>query len=180
MIWGHRHLGARRLAFRNDYCRTCKTVVRAERTRTFWFVTFILVPIVPLGIRRRWLCPACTFPVHATPAWGGARKLVLAVILALVAVAAWQASFEDADQHPIFYATFIGILSLAPILLTLSALRHRDDPSLDEGLRDVPPTEDERCPFCNAPLTRDGGRLKCRGCDVERLPSPQPSTITRR
>lgn len=172
MIWGTRHTGARRLAFRNDWCRTCRTPVRASLTRSSWWLTIFWVPVVPLGRRTRWLCDSCSFPTRATAAWGAKRRLVLALLLGLGSIGLWVEPPTTAVEEPELFAVFRWTITLLPVALVASTWWRRNDPSLRQGLEQVPPTDDRECPYCTRPLVHSRGVDHCPGCSVERHPTP--------
>ena len=174
MIWGTRHTHARRLAFRNDWCRTCRKPVRAARTRTWWWFTVFWIPLLPLGVRRRWLCDECGFPAHAVAIWGARRRLVLALLLALGAVGLWIEPPPTAAEEPELFAVFRWIVTLVPVALAISTWWRRNDPSLAQGLQQVAATEDRHCPYCSVALVHQRGVDSCPRCGIERATSVQP------
>ena len=55
-----RYFWARRiLAFRNDYCLTCRAARMAFLHRTFDVFHLFWIPVLPLGFWQRWRCGVC-------------------------------------------------------------------------------------------------------------------------
>ena len=53
------------VAFRNDFCLRCDEQTIALSERTFDVLHFFWIPILPVGLWRRWFCSQCGYkPSH--------------------------------------------------------------------------------------------------------------------
>jgi hypothetical protein len=54
----------RRVAFRNDYCMACNAPRRAVQIRTLDVIHLYFIPLLPLGLWKRWCCCTCGMNPH--------------------------------------------------------------------------------------------------------------------
>src|SRR5258708_1790660 len=58
-VHGQYHFRPKRTAFRNDFCLFCEKPRRAIQVRTLDVWHFFWIPLIPLGLWKRWHCTAC-------------------------------------------------------------------------------------------------------------------------
>jgi hypothetical protein len=166
VIHGVYHWRPRRIAFRNDYCRHCAAPRLAVQVRTFDVLHLFWLPLLPLGLWRRWRCSICGLDPHARTRTRRGFKVAGAVILALISVAAWVAPSETEPDQAVLW----GMRLVTPLLLGLairSILGHRPEPALEGLLAGVVPFEGHACPLCGGELL-SLPRLHCVRCGAER------------
>ena len=166
IVKGIYHFGKKPLAFRNDYCRSCDAYVMSLQRRSFMFGHLFWIPILPLGIRRRWLCLKCGEPAHAAPGVHRAFKWFLVAFLAMAAWGGWLGPVP-AEDAAVTWSLRIG-LPLAALALAVSAIRQKPWPDLQEKLAQVIPSRTLECPFCRSPLMPQPEGARCLRCGIDR------------
>ena len=152
-------------AFRNDYCLSCEESRRSIQIRSFNVLHLFWIPLLPLGLWKRWLCTVCSENPHAPVKtrrpflWLG-----LAALLALTLVF-WLAPMEP-DEVFLVWLVRIG-LPLGALVLLWHLLRTPKDPSLREKLAMVEAATDTVCPFCGSQLLV-GTHCSCPICGALR------------
>ena len=153
------HWWPKRVAFRNDYCFTCKQERRAVRVRTFDVGCFLGIPVLPVGFWKHWLCSHCGKDPHAYRGTSSSSKWIAVVLLVLVGV---------------FFLVEPGVpwgarlsVSMVALALVLYLLRSPTEVALKERLAVVPAAIDTTCPFCSAPMI-SGTQWVCSACGVVR------------
>jgi hypothetical protein len=165
IIHGAYHFWPKRVAFRNDYCLSCRGVRRSVRTRTFDVGHVFWIPVLPVGFWKRWACSACGRDPHANPKTRRSYKWAGLICLIFVSVIFWA---TPAPPDFVVGGWVIRVsFPLAAILLLRHLLRTPRDLSLKEQLATVPPASEAICPFCTTPLV-GGDRWSCPGCGVIR------------
>jgi hypothetical protein len=158
----------KRLAFRNDFCRTCQVPRRAEQWRTFdaWHIFWI--PLIPLGFWKRWLCAGCGKQPHIATGTRRPFKWIGFAILILFSPLFW---FMPPDpEFPVAVLWLLRIASpVGAVLLLAHLLRTAKDPTFKEQLAGVPPANDTVCPFCGTQLLMMASQTSCPRCYVVRL-----------
>ena len=174
MIWhGAYRWFPRKVGFRNDYCMTCRAPRRAEQVRTFDVLHLNLVPVLPLGFRRRWVCQECGLRPRQV-------RLTLRLIAQMVLVASlieaatfWGSIFfvglaiaEDVDAF-----WFLGVICsvVAVALGGYLIFWPPAGPSYEELRQSVPAANDTKCPFCGTPLIDEFFDCHCPDCGAKRL-----------
>ncbi len=166
IVHGVYHFFPEKLAFRNDYCLTCRSVRTAVQVRTFDVGHIFWIPILPVGFWKRWHCVVCNNDPHATPGTRRVFKWLGLFVLLVFSAAFWTIPVEP-DIQVLSWAIRIGA-PIGALLTLIYLLRTPPDPSLQELLKTVPPTEDSSCPFCHIPLMV-GDRTYCPQCLVMRI-----------
>jgi hypothetical protein len=64
IFYGFYRFQQKRVAFRNDYCRSCAQPRRSVQIRSFNAGHIFWIPILPLGYYKRWLSTACGRDPH--------------------------------------------------------------------------------------------------------------------
>src|ERR1035438_6787107 len=65
IVRGAFHFRPKRVAFRDDYCLSCRAPRRAVAVRTFDVGHIFWIPILPVGFWRHWVCSVCGGDPHA-------------------------------------------------------------------------------------------------------------------
>jgi len=167
IVRGAYHFRPKRVAFRNDYCLSCRAPRRSVAVRSFDVGHIFWIPILPVGFWRHWVCSECGRNPHARSKarryfkWAGLYSLVSA------SVAFWAV---PVDSEFAIGSWIVRIAAPAgAILLFVGLLRAPKALSLRKNLASIPPAADTVCPFCSIPLvpgTRE--RLSCPTCNIVR------------
>jgi hypothetical protein len=166
LIHGAYHFWPKRVAFRNDYCVSCKAPRRAVAVRTFDVGHIFWIPILPVGFWRHWQCSTCGRKPHAGPKSFRLLKWIALSSLIVASVAFWAFPVEsNPGSNFISWLFRVG----APIGATLLLINLLSPRSLREKLATVAAAADAVCPFCATPLVvGTGTRWSCPGCGVVR------------
>jgi hypothetical protein len=165
IIHGVYHFWPKRVAFRNDYCLSCRNTCRSLAIRTFDVGHIFWIPILPVGAWKHWKCASCGNDPHVSPGTRRSFKWAGLVLLMIFAIAFWIEPLDPPDEW-ISWIFRVGAPVGAALLLA-HLLRSPKETSLRQGLRLVAPANDTICPFCAAPLLA-GERWSCPGCGVVR------------
>lgn len=171
IIHGTYHWKPRRVAFRNDYCRTCEAGRLSVLIRTIDFLHAFWIPILPLGVWSRWHCTHCSSRPHESTRTRRGYKIAGAVILALLSAAAWApwpVLPSDLTDRIMLWALRLG-LPLATVLTIRSAVRHQPEPNFKRLLEQVLPYEGWQCPLCGGQLF-NLPKWHCMNCGAEHRP----------
>ena len=159
IVYGVYRFRPKRVAFRNDYCVTCKQEGRAIGIRTFDVGHIFGIPVLPVGFWKHWCCSSCSKDPHAHRGTGPSLKW--AAILALITLAGLVLAQPGTPWIVRFMITVVVL-----VLLTY-LLRSPLERSLKEKLAVIPAATDTTCPFCATPLV-SGTRWSCPACGVVR------------
>ena len=171
LIHGTYHWRARRIAFRNDFCRTCAQERLALLVRTFDVFHVFWVPVLPLGFWSRWFCTQCGSPPHVSTKTRRGFKVAGAVVCAFAALSTWAVPIAEVGED----AWIVWLMRIAMPLLTVVAVRwafkHPVEPRFLEMLAAVKPFQGWSCPLCSGPLLPDGhADGRCTQCGAEHRP----------
>jgi hypothetical protein len=161
------HFRPKRLAFRNDYCLACQHSRPSVQVRTLDVVHIFWIPILPLGIWKRWLCDTCGRETNVEIRTRRSFKWAGLVVLLLLAVISWAAPVEP-DSRIMIWVLRIGG-SLGALLTLVYLLRTPRDPSWKERIKLIAPATTTICPFCSTPLMTMNDQCTCPACGVVRL-----------
>ena len=167
ILFGVYNFARKNVAFRNDYCLSCKAPRKAVQTRSFDAFHIYYLPLSPLGFWKHWYCSACDNDPHARTTTNRAMKWIGFAILLLLTAVFWVVMPAENDDRVMVWVFRIG----APVgaVLTLVYLeRTPKEPPLQELLAGVPPADETACPFCNTPLLLVANPY-CPKCGVQRL-----------
>jgi hypothetical protein len=164
LVHGHYRFGAKRIAYRNDYCLRCDSVRMALLFRTFDVGHLFFVPLLPLGHRRRWRCSTCGHDPHERVASSQGIKLLAAVAFGIFAAVAWLVPITRPEDAASWWS-FRTAMTLG-FLGALAWCRTMPPTNLKEQLRNVPPLPLDACVFCGGSLDARGF---CYSCEVTRL-----------
>lgn len=164
-VFGIYSFSPKRVAFRNDYCLSCKTPRRAVAIKTVDVAHVLWIPLLPLGSWKRWMCTECGNNPHVS--YSTSRTLERTALLCLVvfSIAFWA--------MPVLPDSVVGTwsirlgTSLGAILLFLHLSLARNNASLKKALAKIHPASDSACPFCGTPLLM-GAQWSCPMCGVVR------------
>src|SRR5690348_8356033 len=166
LIHGTYHFKRTRLAFRNDYCLYCDQPRRAVQIRSLDFWHIFWIPVLPLGVWKRWICTTCGHQPHVRTKTRRPLKWVGFVILLILSVPFWVTPMD-----PTFvFGTWIFRIAapIGAILTLINLLRTSKDVPLKARLAAVPPASDTSCPFCGIPLLVVSSQSTCPNCGVVR------------
>jgi hypothetical protein len=162
------------VAYRSDYCLTCDAQRLAYQHRTFDVLHLFFVPILPLGLWRRWRCSVCGKNPHESVRTRRSPKWAGVVTLFLMSLSSWAVSTREKPED----AAFIWCMRIGGPLAFAWALRATlkspPDVNLRERLRTVPPLMDSTCPVCQTMLWPTEPAWKCPKCGIQRRALPAP------
>lgn len=175
IIHGTYHWRPRRIAFRNDYCRTCEAERLSVLIRTFDVLHIYWIPLLPLGLWSRWFCTHCGSRPHAATRTRRGFKIAGVVALALMSLLMWVVSVQEVKDDVWFLWVLRIGLPLAAVALAVSAARQPREPKLNQRLAAVRPFEGWTCPLCGGQLL-NVPKWHCPRCGAEHRPLPgQPA-----
>lgn len=166
IIHGVYRFAPKHLAFRNDFCLTCKATAVSVQVRSLYVGHVYWIPLLPLGVWKKWVCSVCGHDPHAIVQTRRFFKILLVILVVLMTLPLWFVA-PGADQVKILW---LGrLLSLVALCGAIwwATLGHRAAPSLRERLAAVVPYEARTCPFCGGDLF-DNPRWHCPACGLER------------
>jgi hypothetical protein len=168
IVHGTYSWGRRLVAYRNDYCLRCDAQRLAFQHRTFDVLHVFFVPLVPLGLWKRWHCSVCGNDPHVSGRTRKSLKWAGVAILLLMSVSGWAVSTREKPED----AAFIwGMRILAPAAFAWAlwaTLKAPPEVKLEERLRAVPPNMDSTCPVCRVMLLPSEPAWQCPQCGMRR------------
>ena len=168
VIHGTYQWGRKLVAYRNDYCLTCKAPRVAFQHRTFDVHHFFWIPILPLGLWKRWHCSVCGNDPHASLRTRRSLKWAGIAILVLMALSGWAVSPDEKPDDLVFiWAIRIGG-PLAVGWAVWATLKSPPDVRLKDMLRTVSPIMDPNCPACGVMLMPEEPAWRCPQCGLAR------------
>jgi len=170
IIHGTYHLRARRVAFRNDFCIRCDAPRTAICVRTLDVLHVFWVPVLPIGIFRRWYCATCgRSPELPRTARRSIKILAAAVVIAL-ALFFWLSPIRNRDDRTEVIA--IWGMRIGSVIGLIGAVRWiavgSDDVVRRERLATLQPSNAVECPVCLVYLLPDS-QWRCPNCGMVRL-----------
>jgi hypothetical protein len=176
LIHGLYHWRPKPVAFRNDYCITCGAERVAIQIRTLDVLHLFFVPLLPLGLYKRWRCLQCQNSPALPRPTGVRRPIKILVLLGAIvfAVPAWlpQHTTSRGDLIGLWIARFVF---LVPAWFAVRWLRRGgQDTERRERLKSVRPSDATECPLCRIPLVLTDP-ARCHKCGIVRL---RPDLIT--
>jgi hypothetical protein len=165
LIHGAYHFWPKRVAFRNDYCLSCRAPSRSIAVRTFDVGHIFWIPVLPVGFWKHWRCIKCGEEPHTSPGTRRSFKWIGLAILILFSVVSWVEPVAAPDEWISWLFRIGG--PAASLLLLRHLLRSPKEVSLRQGFKTVVPADDTVCPFCGTPLLA-GPRWSCPACGVLR------------
>jgi hypothetical protein len=167
IIHGLYHFRQKRVAFRNDYCLSCKQPRRSVQIRSFDAVHIFWIPLIPLGFQKKWSCTVCGKQPELQPGTRRSFKWLGLFILLFLGVAFWLVPVEP-DSAQITWV--IRILSpLGAVFTLVHLLRTPKDASHKAQIQNIPPATDTACPFCGTQMLMLSSSCACPLCGVVRL-----------
>jgi hypothetical protein len=166
ILHGLYNFAPKRVAYRNDYCLSCQAPRRAVRVRTFDVLHIMFMPILPVGLWKRWHCGECGCDPHAPTKTRKSFQWLGVFVLIMMSAAGWAVEVDPNDYF-LDWGMRIGF----PALLVYAiwyAVRSEPEVRLSDQLKSVVPANETECPFCGAPFVLDKG-WRCVNCGVERV-----------
>ena len=161
------------IAFRHDYCRHCESETTSVLVRTLDVIHIYWVPLLPIGLFRRWRCRQCGNHPHIGTKTRIGFKIAGLIILILMTLSFWLAEPSD-DMEPVPLWGFRLCLLLACILTIRSIRKQVDEPSFKKTLHLVQPYAGQLCLLCGGELAI-GNPSICTACKAKHLPLEQLS-----
>ena len=169
VFYGMHHFASRTVGFRPDFCLSCRNEVVAIESRSFDVGHFYYIPLVPLGFRRHWHCRTCGHNPRGERS--GVVLQIIGVVALLVAdVFAWMEP-AGAEHATFALAVRFGLPALAVALIVNVRHRMKEDGSLKQRLRRLPPVGDV-CPLCGARVSA-GPERRCTKCGAVERRAPE-------
>lgn len=166
LIHGMYHWKPKAVAFRNDYCLGCRAPRRSVQVRTFDVIHIYWIPLLPVGLWKRWYCSICKGDPHAHPGTRRTFKWIGLAILVILSVVFWMVPMNDPGFSKEMWIFRIAAPAVA-IWTLIDLLRTPKDISLKEKLAAVMPAADTMCPTCAVPLVV-GDKWRCPLCGLVR------------
>lgn len=168
------------VAYRADFCLACDAERLALRIRTVDFLWIFWIPVLPVGLWRRWYCSQCGNPPHRVVKTRRGFKLAAALLFLFFAAIFWIS--PAAELEPEISAAEVWGLRVGTLVLSIPlfwwALRSGTEPTLEQRLVTVQPLEVTECPICGHGLQLLRGQALCRSCGAEHLPLEQPGRLS--
>jgi hypothetical protein len=153
------------IAFREDYCLSCNARRIAYLHRTVDVFHLFYVPILPLGVWKRWRCEQCNLDPHIPKGTRYSFKWAGVVVLAIFGGVFWFAPIEKGDE--LFAWSMRVGFPLAFVLSLWKTINSSPDVNLKQKLGEIRPAAQLNCPACgtaNPPMDH----LRCLKCGIER------------
>ena len=170
IFYGMYHFMSRMVGFRPDFCLSCRNDVVAIESRSFDVGHFYYIPLVPLGFRRHWHCRTCGHNPRGERS-GIVLQIIGAVLFLGAAVVVWMMPAPTADNVTFAWAVRLGLPALALALIVNVRHRMKEDGSLQQRLRRVPPVGDV-CPVCGGRVSA-GPERRCIKCGAVERRAPE-------
>ncbi len=164
IVHGVYHWKRRLVGFRNDYCIRCDAIKLALQQQTVDVLHVLFVPILPLGVWKRWRCATCGSDPHARVRTYRSVKWAGTMLLGFITGVGWMASTDGyrGDGGCVWSLRIGGALAFA--LALRSTIKSPPDADLATRLRAVPPLDHSVCGICGGSLASVGAELKCSKC----------------
>jgi len=172
VVHGTYHWARKIVGYRNDYCLTCNSQRLAFQHRTFDAIHIFFIPVLPLGLWKRWHCSVCGSNPHASTRTRKSLKWAGVAILLLMSLSGWAVS---TSEQPDDVAFIWGMRILSPIAFVWAlrvTLKHTPEVNLKEQLRAVAPILDASCPVCHVMLSPTEPAWRCPRCGMHRRALP--------
>ena len=160
------------VAYRNDYCLNCAAERVAFQHRTFDVLHVFWLPIVPLGLWKRWHCAVCGQDPHGSTRTRKSLKWVGVVCLALFSLAPWGVSTREKRDDEVFVWAVRLLGPVATVWPAWATLKSPPDVVLKDRLRGVAPSMDATCPLCKVTLFPSEPAWRCPQCGLQRRTLP--------
>ncbi|GAA5165690.1 hypothetical protein [Viridibacterium curvum] len=149
-------------AYRADWCNLCKKEVVSHQYRHFHIGHLYWIPLLPLGMYRKWVCSSCNRDPHTrvrTTAGIYVGGMFGFGLLLLLLVLADDIVADAATRYGLIAACCAGIGAL------VFGLRHAlKEPPISNP---VSPLNNSHCLICNT-LLPAGDNPRCTGCGATR------------
>jgi len=172
VVHGTYHWARKIVGYRNDYCLTCNSQRLAFQHRTFDAIHIFFIPVLPLGLWKRWHCSVCGSNPHASTRTRRSLKWAGVAILLLMSLSGWAVS---TSEQPDDVAIIWGMRILSPIAFVWAlrvTLKDTPEVNLKEQLRAVAPILDANCPVCHVMLSPTEPAWRCPQCGMHRRALP--------
>lgn len=164
--------GRKLVSYRNDYCLACSAARLAFQHRTFDVHHVFFIPILPLGLWKRWHCSVCGNDPHAQVRTRRSLKWAGVAILMLFTLSGWGVSPEEKPEDLVF----IWVMRIGgPVAIAWAiwaTLKSPPDARLKDLLRTVTPIMDTSCPVCAVTLMPEEPAWRCPQCGLTRRSLP--------
>lgn len=172
LIHGRYFWRRRRLAFRNDYCLTCRAPRMAFLHRTFDVFHVFWIPVLPLGFWNRWRCGVCGEDPHARVGTRVAFRWLGVALLAFFAAVTWAPNVARDIPDPLARLALRLGMGAAVLVAAWFAARTPPPEDLRDKLRAIQANRDGTCPICRTALTVTSPWYRCGNCGLERQALP--------
>ena len=145
VLYGIYHFARKRIGYRNDYCLTCESQKISEQWQSFDALHLFYVPLVPLGIRKRWLCTTCGNNPHQRVKSSKTILVSGAILCLILSISMWTIPIAPGEDPTGAWVMRI-FLPLAFLSLMAPVFKQTPAPNLSEQLKSVPPLTEDNCP----------------------------------
>lgn len=101
VMHGTYSLARKLVAYRNDYCLQCDAPRLAFQHRTFDVLHAFFLPVLPLGLWKRWQCAVCGRNPHESGRTRKSLKWAGTAILGLMSLSMWVVSTQEKPEDAV-------------------------------------------------------------------------------
>lgn len=163
MIHGTYKVGRKRVACRNAYCVTCGKPRFTECFRSWLILHVFFIPILPVGIIRRWFCSSCRNEVDAGRP---SRPFILLAGVVTCCVMAFVGVMMMLNGVGRDFS--IGFIFIWGVLAVTFATMRKKQAYRDyiASVVNVEPLRTDQCPYCQSLLLAKA-TPRCHHCKVD-------------
>ena len=163
VIFGSKDFSHKCVGYASDFCESCKRPAMIEKWRSFRWVHLFMVPLVPIGYRKRWSCCMC----GQDPNGEKTSRIGNVGAALIVGLFAWFMYWGGAeDGLSVSYVIFLTFLGAVSVSFLVSAIFHKSGPTEERQNATIPPVDTNNCAYCGGSLVKEP-RLRCESCELD-------------
>jgi len=175
LISGNYRWFGRRVAFREDFCRSCRAPTVSFGERSFNVRHVYWIPVLPLWFTTHWICERCKSRSHKRASAALWLRILCGTFAAAIAFGAWSDTPEAGEVDAVWVLRFLSLGGL--VASGLWIWRYEREPPLKAGLSVIERRKWKECPLCNAPLRLVKDISTCTACGAEHRPLKLPALL---